>query len=59
MFSSLHEVSINKNRHAIKHKFNYEIAKDTKMDFRYMLRDHARISKTSYKSGKIKTCPGC
>ena len=31
--------SINENRHAIKHKLNYEITKDTnEMDFRYILK---------------------
>ena len=58
--------SINENRHAIKHKLNYEITKDTnKMDFRYMQTDHARILKRAFKqkenvpsqlkAGKIKT----
>ena len=58
--------SINENKHAIKHKLNYEITKDTnKMDFRYMQTDHARILKRAFKqkenvpsqlkAGKIKT----
>ena len=36
---------INENRHAIKYKLNYEISKDTKMDFRYMKTNHTHISK--------------
>ena len=36
--------SINENKHAIKHKLDYEINKDTKMDFPYMQADHTRVS---------------
>ena len=43
---------INENRHAIKHKLNYEITKDMKMDFQYMPPDHARISKRAIKEKK-------
>ena len=42
---------INENRHAIKHKLNYEIKKDTKLDFRYMQTDHVHL-KMSYKIKK-------
>ena len=42
-------LSINENRHAIKHKLNYEITKDTKMDFWYIQTDNARISKRAIK----------
>ena len=34
-----------KKKHEIKHRLKYEITKDAKMDFRYMQRDNARISK--------------
>ena len=35
--------SINENKHAVKHKLNYEI-KDRKMDFPYIQTDHTRVS---------------
>ena len=48
--------SINENKHAIKHKLNYEIKKDTKMNFPYMQTDHTGVSSLHlYVSYKRKT----
>ena len=45
--------SINENKHAIKRELNYEIKKDSKMDYPHMQTDHTRVSRlhlqTSYK----------
>ena len=46
-------LSINENRHAIKDKLNYEITKDTKMDFWYIQTDNARISKRAIKKKNL------
>ena len=48
--------SINENKHAVKHKLNYEIKKDRKMDFPYMQTDHTRVSTMQVKSS-WDTCP--
>ena len=43
---------MNENRHAIEHKLNYEVTKDTKMDFGYMQTDLSCISKRAIKEKK-------
>ena len=47
--------SINENKPAIKDKLNYELTKDTKMDFQYMETDHMHASCISKRAIKEKT----
>ena len=47
--------SMNENKHAIKHKLNYEITRNTTMDFQYMQTDHTRACCISKRAIKEKT----